>query len=75
MDFEVLRALQAINGLVGWYEESKASDAIEVTIGGLISAYCEVLDGKLIQVDTSQMTGESLCVTMRKGDKRPRLLC
>ena len=33
MDFAVLRALQAISGLVGRYEESKASDAIEVTLG------------------------------------------
>ena len=29
MNFEVLCALQAINGLFSWYEESKASDAIE----------------------------------------------
>ena len=29
MDFAVLCALQAISGPVGWYEESKASDAIE----------------------------------------------
>ena len=28
-----------------------------------------MLDGKLIQVDTSHMTGESLFVTMMKGDK------
>ena len=29
IDFAVLCALQAIKGLFGWYEESKASDAIE----------------------------------------------
>ena len=29
MDFAVLCVLQAINGLVGWYEESNASDAIK----------------------------------------------
>ena len=29
MNFAVLCALQAINGLFGWYEESKASDAVE----------------------------------------------
>ena len=31
MDFEVLCALRAINGLFSWYEESKASDAIEAS--------------------------------------------
>ena len=29
MDFTVQCTLQAINGLFSWYEESKASDAIE----------------------------------------------
>ena len=29
MSFAVLCTLQAINGLFSWYEESKASDAIE----------------------------------------------
>ena len=29
MNFAVLCTLQAINGLFSWYEESKASDAIE----------------------------------------------
>ena len=29
MDFALLCVLQAINGLVGWYEESNASDAIK----------------------------------------------
>ena len=29
MDFAVLCVLQAINGLVGWYEESNSSDAIK----------------------------------------------
>ena len=29
MDFAVLCVLQAINSLVGWYEESNASDAIK----------------------------------------------
>ena len=31
MHFEVLCALRAINGLFSWYEESKASDAIEAS--------------------------------------------
>ena len=31
MDFAVLCALQAMDGLFGWYEESKASDAIEAS--------------------------------------------
>ena len=39
-------------------------DLAKLTLGGLIRADGEVLDGKLIQVDTSQMTGESLPVTM-----------
>ena len=108
MDFAALCALQAITSLVGWHEESKASDALEalrknsapkcivkrngewsnmelrnlvpgdlvkLTLVGLILAVCEVLDGKLIQVDTSKRTGESLPVTMRKGDKAPMCCC
>ena len=31
IDFAVLCALQAINGLFSWYEESKAPDAIEAS--------------------------------------------
>ena len=38
---------------------------VKLTLGGLIPAYCA---GPL---DTSQMTGESLLVTTRKGDKAP----
>ena len=38
---------------------------MKVTLGGLIPADCAGL------LDTSQMTGESLLVTMRKGDKAP----
>ena len=47
---------------------------VKLTLGGLICVDCEVLDGKLIQVDTSKMIGESLPVTMRKGDKCGRSL-
>ena len=49
-------------------------DLVKLTLVGLILADCEVLDGKLIQVDTSKMIGESLPVTMRKGDKCGRSL-
>ena len=38
---------------------------VKLTLGGLIPAYCA---GPL---DTSQMTGESLLVTTRKGDEAP----
>ena len=38
---------------------------VKLTLGGLIPAYCA---GPL---DTSQMTGESLLVTTRKGDQAP----
>ena len=31
MDFAVVCALQAINGLFSWYEESKAPDVIEAS--------------------------------------------
>ena len=48
---------------------------MKLTLGGLIPADCEVSDGKLIQVDTSKMTGESLPVTTRKGDKVPMGCC
>ena len=49
-------------------------DLVKLTLVGLIPAECEVLDGKLIQVDTFKMTGESLPVTMRNGDKSGRSL-
>ena len=38
---------------------------VELPFGGLIPAYCADL------LDTSQMTGESLLVTTRKGDQAP----
>uniref|UniRef100_A0A7S1WBI6 Plasma membrane ATPase n=1 Tax=Alexandrium catenella TaxID=2925 RepID=A0A7S1WBI6_ALECA len=100
-DMLVLLTLQVINGTVGWYEESKAGDAIaalknslapkcsvkrdgrwetmaarqlvpsdivKLALGCNVPADCMVLDGKPISVDQSAMTGESLPVTMRKGD-------
>ena len=50
-------------------------DLVKLTLVGLIPADCEVLDGRLIQVGTSKMTGDSLPVTMRKGDKAPMGCC
>eukprot|EP00929_Paragymnodinium_shiwhaense_P000048 TRINITY_DN10016_c0_g1_i1.p1 TRINITY_DN10016_c0_g1~~TRINITY_DN10016_c0_g1_i1.p1 ORF type:complete len:842 (+),score=194.22 TRINITY_DN10016_c0_g1_i1:111-2636(+) len=101
MDMAVLLTLQLANGLIAWYEDSKAGDAIaalkntlaptctvrrdgkwqamaakhlvpgdvvSLALGGNVPGDCMVLDGKPIQVDQSAMTGESLPVTMRKGD-------
>ena len=43
MDFAVLCVLQAINGLVGWYEESNSSDAIKALRKNLAGVQCETL--------------------------------
>ena len=98
-DFGVLLALQLINGILGWYEDMKAGDAIEalkaslkpqatckrdgmwntIKAGGLVPgdivllgagasvpADCELLGGPL-QIDQAALTGESLPVTMKRG--------
>jgi H+-transporting ATPase len=96
----VLCALQAINGGVGFYEMSKAGDAIaalkaslkpkaiakrdgkwievhagtlvpgdlvSLTAGAAVPADCIINEGT-VDVDQSALTGESLPVTMVKGD-------
>ena len=99
-DMGILLAIQFLNASLGFYEVTKAGDAVEAlqqtlkpeaTVkrdgswqkiharlvvpgdlvllgsGSAIPADCLVNDGR-IEVDQSAMTGESMAVTMYKGD-------
>lgn len=104
IDMGVLLAIQFINATIGWYEITKAGDAVAalkaslkplatvkrdgkwqnmdalnvvpgdlvlLAAGSAIPADCAINEGRL-EVDQSALTGESLPVTMRKGD-RPKM--
>ncbi|KAG2499210.1 hypothetical protein HYH03_002791 [Edaphochlamys debaryana] len=99
-DFGILLGIQFINATLGWYETSKAGDAVAalkaslkpqatakrdgkwtnmdasllvpgdlvlLASGGAVPADCLVNHGT-IDVDQAALTGESLPVTMHKGD-------
>ena len=101
IDFGILLFIQFANASIGFYEMTKAADAVEalkkslkakasvlrdgkwLTIdqefvvigdtvklasGSAVPADCRVNEGQ-IEVDQAAMTGESLPVTMYKGDK------
>eukprot|EP00243_Klebsormidium_subtile_P003303 TRINITY_DN16657_c0_g1_i1.p1 TRINITY_DN16657_c0_g1~~TRINITY_DN16657_c0_g1_i1.p1 ORF type:complete len:982 (+),score=329.76 TRINITY_DN16657_c0_g1_i1:182-3127(+) len=100
LDMGILLGIQFINATIGWYETTKAANAVAalkaslkpfatvkrdgkwqqidarlvvpgdlvgLNAGAAVPADCRVNDGR-IEVDQSALTGESLPVTMRRGD-------
>ncbi|KAH8048058.1 hypothetical protein JL720_15920 [Aureococcus anophagefferens] len=76
-DFAVLLTLQMVNGVVGYFEEKSAGDAIEAlkqslapkaSLGDIVPADCKLREGKALEVDQAALTGESLPVTRGAGD-------